>query len=412
MVVSTEALSSALSAVIGPDPIRGVPNAKFLRFLQDQLQSLRNLPAHGNRKLHLHPVVVTLVMSFYDPLIRSLRGIEAESVVEPITGAAVQRMARSTTSDALRTFDPQLLQPIIDNLHRQVPELRKTDPNLQNILKKIVAADGTYLSVFSDTVWALIHTKSNGRKQGQVRLNCQISTTDWVPQIITVSGDEPSDGSEPDAVARDLISGVLYVVDRNFIDFDFLKAVRTKESDVVLRIKSNAPAYEIIESRTLSPEDIAQGVTGDHIVRLTGRDAPEGNFRLVQIRHASKSGETVSLLTNLTDPAIAAHVIGYIYKQRWQIELFFRWLKLWCNFDHLLSTSRNGITMQFYCIMIATLLMHIHMGRKVSKYTLIAMHMVQKGATFEQMQEFLARRDRERELAQARRAKKAPAKKV
>jgi hypothetical protein len=411
--MSTEAPTSALSAVIGGHPIRGVPNAKFFRFVQEQLEPLKNMPAHGNRKLHFHPIVVTLVVSFYDPLIRSLRGIEGESVVEPLTGAAVQRMARSTTSDALRTFDPQLLRPIINNLHRQVPQLRKTDPNLQGVLKEIVAADGTYLSVFSDTVWALIHTKSNGQKQGQVRLNCQISVTDWVPRVITVSGDEACDGSEPDAVARDLLSGVLYVIDRNFIDFDFLPAVRAKGSDFVLRIRSNAPAYEIIESRALSPQDIAQGVTGDHLVRLTGRDAPEGNFRLVQVRHASKAGETVSLLTNLTDPAIAAHVIGYIYKQRWQIELFFRWLKLWCNFDHLLSTSRNGITMQFYCIMIATLLMHIHLGRKVSKYTLIAMHLIaNKGASFEQMQEFLARRDRERELAQIRRAKKAAAKKV
>jgi hypothetical protein len=410
--MSTDAPTSTLSAVLGERPIRGVPNAKFLRFLQEQLQSLGRVPAHGNRKLHLHPLVVTLVVSFYDPLIRSLRGIEAQSVVEPITGAAVQRIARSTNSDALSTFDPQLLQPIIDNLHGQLPDLRKADPDLHKVLKEIIAADGTYLSIFSDTVWALIHTKSNGKKQGQIRLNCQISVKDWVPRVITVSGDEACDGSEPDAVARDLLPGVLYVIDRNFIDFDFIKAVRAKESDFVLRIKSNAPAYAIIESRTLSPEDTAQGVTGDHIVRLTGRDAPEGNFRLVQIRHASKPDETVSLLTNLTGPEIAAHVIGYIYKQRWQIELFFRWLKLWCNFDHLLNTSRNGITMQFYCIMIATLLMHIHLGRKVSKYTLIAMHMLNNGATFEQMQAFLARRDREREQEQARRAKKAAAKKV
>src|SRR5580658_8224942 len=111
LVVSTEAPTSILSAVIGETPVRGVPNAKFLRFLQEQLEPLRKVPAHGNRKLHLHPVVVTLVMSFYDPLIRSLRGIEAQSVVEPITGAAVQRIARSTNSDALAAFDPQLLQP-------------------------------------------------------------------------------------------------------------------------------------------------------------------------------------------------------------------------------------------------------------------------------------------------------------
>ena len=206
---------------------------------------------------------------------------------------------------------------------------------------------------------------------------------------------------------------MLYVVDRNFIDFDFMKAVRAKESDYVLRIKANAPAYQVIETRTLSVEDIAQGVIRDSLVRLTGRGAPGEDLRLVEVRHASKPEETVGLLTNLTDPQIPARVIGHVYKQRWQIELFFRWLKLWCNFDHLLSTSRAGITMQFYCIVIATLLMHIHLGKKVSKYTLIALHLLANGRhTFEQMQEFLARRDRERELEKARRARKAAAKKA
>jgi hypothetical protein len=229
-----------------------------------------------------------------------------------------------------------------------------------------------------------------------------------VPRVITVSGGEACDGSEPDAFARDLLANVLYVVDRNFIDFDFMKAVRAKESDYVLRIKTNSPGYQVIETRTLAPEDIAQGVIRDSIVRLTGRGAPKEDLRLVEVRHASKPDETVGLLTNLTDPQIPARVIGHVYKQ-----LFFRWLKLWCNFDHLLSTSREGITMQFYCIVIATLLMHIHLGKKVSKYTLIAMHLIASGrATFEQMQEYLARRDRERELEQARRARKAAAKKV
>jgi len=411
--MSTDAPKSSLVNVLAEEPIRGVPNARFLRFVQEQLEPLRNVPAHGNRTLHLHPLVVTLVLGFYDPLIRSLRTIEAQSVVEPISGAAVQRMARSTTSDSLRAFDPQLLQPLIDNLHSQLPNLRKSDSDLQSILKTIVAADGSYFSIFCDTFWALVHTKSNGSKQGQIRGNFQVEAESWVPRVITISGGEAADGSEPDAVARDLLANVLYVVDRNFIDFDFMKAVRARGSDYVLRIKANAPAYEVIETRPLSPEDIAQGVIRDSIVRLTGRGAPTEELRLVEVQHASKPGETVGLLTNLTDPNIPARVIGHIYKQRWQIELFFRWLKLWCNFDHLLSTSREGITMQFYCIMISTLLMHIHLGKKVSKYTLVAMHMIASGqATFEQMQDYLARRDRERELDQTRRARKAAAKKV
>jgi hypothetical protein len=401
-----------VAAQIPQQPIRGVPGAKFLRLIQAQLEPLKDVPAHGNRTLHLHPLIVTLVMSFYDPLMRSLRTIEAHSSVEPITGTAAQRMARSTTSDSLSALDPQLLLPVIENLHRQVPQLRKTDLKLQSIVKKIIAADGSYFSTFSDVIWALVHTKSDGSKQAQVRLNFQMDARTWVPQIVSISGGESCDGSEPDALAKILLSDVLYLLDRNFVDFDFLEALHQRNNDFVLRIRANAPAYEIIESRPLGEQDIADGILRDSLVRLTGRGAPDRIFRLVEVRHASKPDETVKLLTSLTSAEINAYVIGYLYQQRWQVELFFRWLKLWCNFDHLLSTSRNGITMQFYVIVIATLLMHIHLGRKVSKYTLVALRQIALGlATPEQMEQYLARRDRERELKQARYAKMAAAKK-
>jgi hypothetical protein len=394
---------------------RGVPGAKFLRAVARALAPLKDVPAHGNRTLHLHPLVVTLVTSFYDPAVRSLRAIEAYTAADapPDLGdLALRRMARSTTSDALAAFDPELLRGVIEDLQKRVPDLRRADPALAGIVKAIVAADGSYFSTFADVAWALHHTKSDGRTQAQVRMNLQIDAATWVPRVVTVTGGETSaDRSEPDALARDLQEGVLYVIDRGFIDFDLLNAMLAKHNDFVLRVKADRPAYETVQTLALTDEDVAAGIEGDQLVRLTGVGAPQGTFRLVEIKHASKPGEVVRLLTNLTDPkAVPARVVGHVYKQRWQIELFFRWLKVWCNFDHLLSTSRRGITTQFYVTVIATLLTCIHLGRPVSKYTLIALHLIASGrATPEQMNEFLDRRDRERDLDRARRLKKAAA---
>jgi hypothetical protein len=406
--MSDDGTSSSLS-----ETPRGVPGAKFLRAVARALEPLKDVPAHGNRTLHLHPLIVTLVTSFYDPLIRSLRSIEAYTASDapPDLGdMALRRMARSTTSDALAAFDPELLRGVIDDLQKRVPDLRRADPALAGIVKRIVAADGSYFSTFADVAWALHHTKSDGRAQAQVRMNLQLDAATWVPRVVTVTGGETAaDRSEPDALARDLQEGVLYVVDRGFVDFGLLNAMLAKGNDFVLRVKSDRPAYETVEKLTPAPEDLAAGVTGDQLVRLTGRGAPAGVFRLVELRHASKPGEVVRLLTNLTDSrAVPARVVGHVYRQRWQIELFFRWLKVWCNFDHLLSTSRRGITTQFYVTVIATLLTCIHLGRPVSKYTLIALHLIASGrATPEQMNQFLARRDRERDLERARRLKKA-----
>ncbi len=395
-----------------PTP-RGVPGAKFLRRVEQALSPLKDLPAHPNRTLHLHPLILTLVTSFYDPLIRSLRAIEAHSAARPLTGSGVQRLARSTTSDALRAFEPQLLRGVIDSLQRQVPHLRQADARLGGIVKKIVAADGSYFSTFADVAWALHHTKTDRRRQGQVRLNLQMDVDSWVPQVLSISGDEASDGSEPDAVGAELLGGVLYVVDRNFVDFDFLNQLLAKDNDFVLRARANAPACHIVQGRPLTSADHAAGVLHDSTVRLSGRGAPDRLLRLVEIRHGSEPGQTVRLLSSLVDATVGAHVVGQVYRRRWQIELFFRWLKVWCNFDHLLSTDRRGITIQFYVTVIATLLMHIHLGRRVSKYTLIALRQIAWGlATPEQMEQFLARRDRERELAAARRAKRAASKKA
>jgi len=86
------------------------------------------------------------------------------------------------------------------------------------------------------------------------------------------------------------------------------------------------------------------------LVKLNGRDAPSGRFRQVTISTLNRKAEVeiIRLLSNLTDPLIAARVIGAIYRQRWQIELFFKWLKTFARMDHLLSTTREGITFQLY----------------------------------------------------------------
>jgi hypothetical protein len=279
---------------------------------------------------------------------------------------------------------------VIEDLHKQVPDLRRrADPALAGIVKAIVAADGSYFSTFADVTWALCHTKSDGRTQAQVRMNLQVDAATWVPRVVTVTGGETAaDRSEPDALARELLSGVLYVVDRGFIDFDLLAAMLAKGNDFVLRVKADRPAYDVVERLPLTPEDVAAGVTGDQLVRLTGRGAPQGVLRLVELQHASKPDEAVRLLSNLTAAtAVPARVVGQVYKHRWQIELFFRWLKVWCNFDHLLSTSSAAPT---HSSVIAMPLTCIHLGRPVSKYTLIVAPDRLGAGNAEQMNEFLA----------------------
>ena len=372
--------------------------------LDAHLARLRALPAHGNRTLHADQLFLGLLLAFFEPMVRSLRTIQDKGNF----GGRLDlpRLARSTTADALAVFDPSCLKPIIDDLRERVPHLAHTDADLLGITRRIIAADGTYLTTLADVAWALRHTKRNGRRQGQVRANVQMDVATWTPQVVTISGDD--DASEPSAFAKDLLEGVLYVVDRNFLDFGFLIQLLARGNDFVLRVRDNAPAVAVLETRALTAADIEAGVTADEIVELTGRGAPPGRFRRVTIGTVNRKGEpeTIRLLSNLTDPSIAARVIGAIYRQRWQIELFFKWLKTWARMDHLLSTSRDGITFQFYVAVIGVLMMYVQTGRRVSIYALAALGRLARGeCTVQQAMEVIAYRERERDLNRARQAR-------
>jgi hypothetical protein len=389
--------------------------------LEQHLQRLRELPAHGNTTLHADQLVKGLLLSFFEPMTRSLRLIEARG---DFAGRMdLSRLARSTTSDALAAFDPAHLLPLIEDLRARCPNLDRADANLAGVTRRIIAADGTYMTTLADVVWALQHTKKDGRRQGQVRLNVQLDVANWVPQVVSLSGDDNE--SEPAAVAKDLLSGVLYVVDRNFLDFkSFIAPALAKGNDLILRIRANAPAVRVIKSLALTAADAEAGVVADELVELSGRGARDvgelsraaGTFRLVTTLTTDRNGkaQTIRLLTNLIDAKIvAAHVIGAAYRLRWQIELFFKWLKCFARINHLLSTSRNGITTQIYVAMIAVLLMYVQTGRRLSIYALAALSNVANGQlTMQQAMEVIASRERERDLARARQQRRRRAKKL
>ena len=113
-------------------------------------------------------------------------------------------------------------------------------------------------------------------------------------------------------------------------------------------------------------------------------------------------------MTNLL--TIPAHIIAILYKHRWQIELFFRWLKCLANFNHLIGQSREGVLLNFYVVMIGMLLMYLHTGYRPSKYMMVLLGMAVQGASLDEVLPILRERERQCEVARQsaarRRAKK------
>jgi hypothetical protein len=372
-----------------------------LAVLQRHLERLRAANDHPNRLLHLDNLLVALLYAFYNPTCRSLRTLEGlGQVCQDELG--IDQLCRSTTSDAMAAFDPQLLLPILEDLRRRLPALRRADADLEQITRQVIAADGSYFRIYADVAWALHQKRSNGRPGARVRLNFQLDVQSWVPAALSISG--KAQGSETAAVAADLLPDVIYLVDRNFIDFDFFHAVLDKGSDFVVRCKDNMPNFQPRQDRPLTDRDHADGVIGDRLGCLPGRGAPHRTMREL-ILHDPLTGKSIRVLTSLLDGP--AHVIGTLYRHRWQIELFFRWLKVWGNFEHLIAHSRNGLTLQFYVAVIGVLLTYRATGHRVSKYAVSLLSFVAAGqASLEDILPILEKREHEKELERARLARK------
>jgi len=176
--------------------------------------------------------------------------------------------------------------------------------------------------------------------------------------------------------------------------------------------------FEAREHLTVDADDVAAGVQGDRLGRLVGspharakRVVPGDQLREVRVSdpdHPDQSSP-LRLITSLLD--VPAHVIAALYRWRWQIELFFRWLKVHAHFRHLISHSRNGMTLGFHVAVIAVLLMYLRTGRPMSKYAFNLLACVADGrTTVQNVLPILERREREcareRRRQQTRRAAK------
>jgi len=384
--------------------------------LQDHLARLRGVGDHPNRVLHYDQLLVAHLLGFYDSVVRSLRTLDARSVASEAMKTAMDdlRLARSTISDAMGELPAAALLPLMAELLKRLPA-NCSHPEVADLIalkKRICAIDGSYFRVPADVLWALAHRRANGKLARQVRLDLHLDVLRFVPLKAQVDGKDR--GSESAAFIDTLEPDVLYLADRNFVDFDFLRAVIHRRSDFVVRLKTGQRTAHVVVSatNTLTDQDIEAGVLRDELASLPGSRGTPGLLPQVPLRVVTVFDpvrrEEVQLLTTLID--VPAQLIAKLYRHRWTIELFFRWLKCVAKVKHLYNQSSNGITMQFYVVIIATLLMYLQTGSRPSIYTFVLLSSAASGdLRLEKVPEVLERIARERELERLRRAKKKQA---
>jgi hypothetical protein len=386
----------------GTQQREAVVGRRLIRLLEDELRALHAVPVHGNRALLADHVLVAHLVAFFNPALDSLRTIEDVFEHETVRRRLrLPRVPRSTLSDAQRVFDLALLQPLVEQLVRRLGKLPR-DPRLDAITRKIVAVDASVFEVAARIAWALPHNSTSSR--GAVQWCLHLDVLDGAPDGFTLIGGRESERAQ---LPQSLRPNRLYLLDRAYQSYAHLDRIAELESDFVVRLRHTANFVDL-EQRALSVEDRRAGVQSDCIVKPADRHHRFAvPVRLVEI--TADDDEPVRLLTNRLD--LPAELIGLLYRHRWQIELFFRWLKCVTHLQHFVSESPTGMAVQLYVAMIGTLLIALETGSRPSKYDFAQMTLVAGGlVSLDEARIVMARRRAERDRAAARQAESRAAK--
>jgi len=346
--------------------LRGLKYFKVLGPLLEQLHDAATARDRaGNRKLYFDQYAALLLLHFFNPIVTSLRAIQRASKlgkVQKLLGCP--RVALGSLSEASRVFDAERLHPLIAALGaKAVPIVTGREAEA---LRGLTAVDGSLLPALPKMVWALWLDDEHRA----AKMHVHFDVLRGVPVEATVTA---GNGSETAQLRATLQAGRLYVIDRGYADYQLFQDIITAGSGFIGRIRDNA-VWTVVAERPLTAEAQAAGVRSDRVVWLGGPQSGsvfQQPLRVVEVdtgkTDARGQPEVLLLATNRLDLAAELVALGYHY--RWSIELFFRWFKCILGCKHLLSTSANGITIQVYLAIIASLLISLWTGKKPTKAT-------------------------------------------
>ena len=198
------------------------------------------------------------------------------------------------------------------------------------------------LSVFP---WASFRTAKGG-----IKLHVAMNHKGNLPEFVTVTEARTHEVNEGRRV--DFPKGSIVAVDRGYTDYEWYKTLTDKGIYFVARLKSNATT-RIVERRAVNR---SKGVSSDHTIEFTGVTTSKRcpiHLRRIRYRDATTRKRYEFLTNNFS---LAANTIAAIYKSRWQIELFFKWIKQNLKIKSFMGTSKNAVMTQIWIALCVYLL--------------------------------------------------------
>ena len=274
------------------------------------------------------------------------------------------RVARSTLADANEKRDWRIYAELAQSLIATARELYSADSFMEELNETVYALDSTTidlcLSVFP---WA-----SFRKTKAAVKLHTLLDLRGNIPTFIHIS-----DGKLNDVRALDVLpveAGAYYIMDRAYLDFKRLYAMSMRGAFFITRSKSNTQWKRLYSH----PVDRTTGLICDQTIVVTGiktrKNYPE-KLRRVKYRDSETGKSLVFLTNNFSLPALT---IAQLYRSRWQVELFFKWVKQHLRIKRFFGTSENAVKTQVWIavsvyVIVAILKKRLHLQE--SLYTIL-----------------------------------------
>ena len=275
-----------------------------------------------------------------------------------------QEIKRSTLSDANEARDWRIHEEFAQHLIVQARKLYIGDSFGIDLENTAYALDSTTIDLcMSLFPWALFRTTKSA-----VKMHTLLDLRGNTPSFIHISDGKMGDVNVLDVLA--LEAGAIYIMDRGYLDFSRLYMMHQAQAFFVTRAKSNTRVRRVYSAAT----DRSVGIICDQTVALTGttsrKDYPE-HLRRIRFKD-SQTGKTLVFLTN--NFVLPAATICALYKTRWQVELFFKWIKQHLRIKKFYGNSENAVKSQIWIAVSVYVLVAIvkkRLNLDASLYTLL-----------------------------------------
>jgi hypothetical protein len=297
----------------------------------------------------------------------SLRDIEA--CLHSVSGKLYHmgfrgRVARTNLADANEAHDWRIFADFAQVLIGIARPLYARDPIGVDLAQSLYALDSTTIDLcLSLFPWAKFR-----KHKAAVKMHTLLDLHGNIPAFIRITDGKVHDVNILDEILPE--AGAFYVMDRGYVDFERLYVFTLSAAFFVVRTKSNV----LIQRRYSHPVDKTTGVRSDHTVILTATNSAKAypdQLRRVSYLDVKTRKRFKFLTNNFTLPALT---IALIYKSRWQVELFFRWIKMHLRIKAFYGTGENAVKTQIWIAVSVYVLVAIlrkRLGIEASLYQLL-----------------------------------------